>query len=107
MVKEAIFPGGPPTSTFGIRSGKKSTKGMPHGDGGRALKKAEKRINELQKKMKTAPAKERKKIQKKINDIRSAALKKDKGETPLELILITIKFTLLACCLLTIYKKDK
>ena len=54
MVKEAIFPGGPPTSTFGIRSGKKSTKGMPHGDGGRALKKAEKRIKELQKKMKTA-----------------------------------------------------
>ena len=41
MAKEAIFPGGSPTSTFGIRSGKKSTKGMPHGDGGRALKKAE------------------------------------------------------------------
>ena len=81
MAKEAIFPGGPPTSTFGIRSGKKSTKGMPHGDGGRALKKAEKRIKELQEKMKTAPAKERKKIQKKINDIRSTALKKDKGET--------------------------
>ena len=81
MAKEAIFPGGSPTSTFGIRSGKKFTKGMPHGDGGRALKKAEKRIKELQKKMKTAPAKERKKIQKKINDIRGAALKKDKGET--------------------------
>ena len=48
---------------------------MPHGDGGRALKKAEKRIKELQKKMKTAPAKERKKIQKKINDIRSVASK--------------------------------
>lgn len=81
MAKETIFPGGPPTSTFGIRSGKKSTKGMPHGDGGRALKKAEKRIKELQEKMKTAPAKERRKIQKKINDIRSTALKKDKGET--------------------------
>ena len=54
---------------------------MPHVDGGRALKKAEKRIRELQEKMKTAPAKERKKIQKKINDIRSTALKKDKGET--------------------------
>ena len=37
---------------------------MPHGDGGRALKKAEKRIKELQEKMKTAPAKEKKRIQK-------------------------------------------
>ena len=37
MAKEAIFPGGSPTSTFGIRSGKKSTNGMPHGDGGRAM----------------------------------------------------------------------
>ena len=46
MAKEAIFPDGSPNSTLGIRSGKKSTKGMPHGDGGRALKKAEKRIKE-------------------------------------------------------------
>ena len=42
---------------------------MPHGDGGRALKKAEKRI------------KERKEIQSRINKIIEAAHKKDKGET--------------------------
>ena len=81
MAKEAIFPGGSPTSTFGIRSGKKFTKGMPHGDGGRALKKAEKRIKELQEKMKTASTKERKEIQSRINKIIEAAHKKDKGET--------------------------
>ena len=81
MAKEAIFPDGSPNSTLGIRSGKKSTKGMPHGDGGRALKKAEKRIKELQEKMKTAPAKERKEIQKKIDNIREDAQRKDKGET--------------------------
>ena len=38
---------------------------MPHGDGGRALKKAEKRIKELQEMKKTASAKGRKEIQKK------------------------------------------
>ena len=54
---------------------------MPHGDGGRALKKAEKRIKELQEKMKTASTKERKEIQKKIDNLRNIALKKDKGET--------------------------
>ena len=81
MAKEAIFPDGSPNSTLGIRSGKKSTKGMPHGDGGRALKKAEKRIKELQEKMKTAPAKEKKRIQKTIDRIRDTAHKKDKGET--------------------------
>ena len=81
MVKETIFPGGSPNSTFGIRSGKKSTKGMPHGDSGRALKKAEKRIKELQEKMKTAPAKEKKEIQRKINNIKADAQRKDKGET--------------------------
>ncbi len=54
---------------------------MPHGDGGRALKKAEKRIKELQEKMKTAPAKEKKRIQKTIDRIRDTAHKKDKGET--------------------------
>ena len=54
---------------------------MPHGDGGRALKKAEKRIKEQQEKMKTASAKERKEIQKKIDNLRKIAIKKDKGET--------------------------
>ena len=81
MAKEAIFPDGSPNSTLGIRSGKKSTKGMPHGDGGRALKKAEKRIKELQEKMKTAPAKEKKRIQKKIDRIRKDAHNKNNGET--------------------------
>ena len=60
MAKEAIFPGGSPTSTFGIRSGKKFTKGMPHGDGGRAMEKAKKRVKELQQKIKTAKRKKRK-----------------------------------------------
>ena len=68
-------------SSMGIKSGKRSTKGMPHGDGGRALKKAEERIKELQEKMKTAPARERDEIQNKINKIRKAAHKKNKGET--------------------------
>ena len=54
---------------------------MPHGDGGRALEKAEKRIKELQEKMKTASTKERKEIQSRINKIIEAAHKKDKGET--------------------------
>ena len=81
MAKEAIFPDGSPNSTLGIRSGKESTKGMPHGDGGRALKKAEKRIKELQEKMKTAPAKEKKRIQKKIDRIRKDAHDKNNGET--------------------------
>lgn len=61
MVKEAIFPGGSPTSTFGIRSGKKSTKGMPHGDGGRAI--------------------EMKELQKTIERILKDAQYKEKGET--------------------------
>lgn len=54
---------------------------MPHGDGGRALKNAEKRIKELQEKMKTAPAKEKKRIQKKIDRIRKDAHDKNNGET--------------------------
>ncbi|WP_240051088.1 hypothetical protein [Bacteroides salyersiae] len=81
IARETLLPGNWSTNTLGISSGKKSSKGMPHGDGGRALKKAEKRIKELQEKMKTASAKERKEIQSRINKIIEAAHKKDKGET--------------------------
>ena len=82
MAKEAIFPGGSPTSTFGIRSGKKSTKGMPHGDGGRAMEKAKKRVKELQQKIKTAKSKkEKKELQKTIERILKDAQYKEKGET--------------------------
>lgn len=81
IARGTLLPSNSSTNTFGISSGKKSSKGMPHGDGGRALKKAEKRIKELQEKMKTASAKERKEIQKKIDNLRNIALKKDKGET--------------------------
>lgn len=81
--REALFPGGDNFSTnrFGIRSGKKSSKGMPHGDGGRELKKVENIIKELYEKMKTATTKEKKEIRNKIANIREAAHKKDKGET--------------------------
>ena len=82
MAKEAIFPGGSPTSTFGIRSGKKSTKGMPHGDGGRAMEKTKKRVKELQQKIKTAKSKkEKKELQKTIERILKDAQYKEKGET--------------------------
>ena len=81
IARGTLLPGNSSTNTFGISSGKKSSKGMPHGDGGRALKKAEKRIKELQEKMKTASTKERKEIQSRINKIIEAAHKKDKGET--------------------------
>ena len=81
IARGTLLPSNSSTNTFGISSGKKSSKGMPHGDGGRALKKAEKRIKELQEKMKTASTKERKEIQSRINKIIEAAHKKDKGET--------------------------
>ncbi len=46
----------------GGKVGKISTKGMPHGDGGRALNQAGKRIAELQKQLQTATGKEKKVI---------------------------------------------
>ena len=61
--------------------GKSSTKGLPHGDGGRALSKAEKQINDLNDRLKTAVGKEKKMIQKKIENIQRTAEKKAKGET--------------------------
>jgi hypothetical protein len=63
------------------RGGKISTKGMPHGDGGRSLVSAEKRIAELQKQMKTATKAEQKVINKKIQNIKEDAQRKAKGET--------------------------
>ncbi|WP_289689328.1 hypothetical protein, partial [Bacteroides acidifaciens] len=61
--------------------GKSSTKGMPHGDGGRALTQAEKRIMELEKQLQTATGKEKKELSNKIKKIRKIAEKKAKGET--------------------------
>ena len=60
---------------------KSASKGMPHGDSGRELIKAEKRIELLKEQLKTATKKEREKIKKKINNIREDALRKSKGET--------------------------
>lgn len=51
---------------FKVGSGKSSTKGMPHGDGGRALTQAEKRIMELEKQLQTATGKEKKELTKKL-----------------------------------------
>jgi hypothetical protein len=66
---------------FKVGSGKSSTKGMPHGDGGRALTQAEKRIMELEKQLQTATGKEKKELSNKIKKIRKIAEKKAKGET--------------------------
>ena len=66
---------------FKVGSGKSSTKGMPHGDGGRALTQAEKRIMELEKQLQTATGKEKKELTKKIINIRKNAERKAKGET--------------------------
>jgi hypothetical protein len=63
------------------RGGKISTKGMPHGDGGRSLTSADKKIVELQKQLKTATKAEQKVINKKIQNIREDAQRKRSGET--------------------------
>ena len=60
---------------------KKASKGMPHGDGGRELAKAEKQIEDLRGQFQSATSKEKKQIQNKIKNIRETAQKKDKGET--------------------------
>ena len=64
-----------------VKSLKGATKGMPHGDSGRALTKAEKQIELLKEQLKTATKKEMKEIQNKIKNIREDALRKAKGET--------------------------
>jgi RHS repeat-associated protein len=75
----------PPTPIMGyppmVGKGKISTKGMPHGDAGRALSQAERRIAELEKQLQTATGKDKKAIQQTIKNIRETAQKKAKGET--------------------------
>jgi hypothetical protein len=66
------------------KGGKKATdrsKGMPHGDGGRAMEKGNKQIAGLEEKLKTAKGKEAKRIRWKIQRIRKDAQKKKKGGT--------------------------
>jgi RHS repeat-associated protein len=58
-----------------------SSKGMPHGDDGRALTKTEKQIQALEEQLKTAKGTERDKIKTKIRNIKKSAQKKKKGET--------------------------
>ncbi len=56
-------------------------KSDPHGDGGRALDKADKRIKDLEKQLEGASKKDKKKIKQKIQNIIKDAQKKKKGET--------------------------
>ena len=56
-------------------------KSDPHGDGGRALEKIKRQIEELKQQLGGANKKERKRIDKKIQRIREDAKKKRKGET--------------------------
>ena len=60
---------------------KGATKGMPHGDSGRELIKAEKRIELLREQLKTATGKEKTAIKNRIKNISKIAQKKAKGET--------------------------
>ena len=60
---------------------KQSGKSDPHGDGGRALKKADQRIEELTRQLENATGKDAKKIKKTIQNIIEAAQRKLKGET--------------------------
>ena len=66
------------------KEGKKasdSSKGMPHGDSGRALTKADKQIKGLEEQLETATGKEKTRIKQKIKNIREAAQKARKGDT--------------------------
>lgn len=56
-------------------------KSDPHGDSGRALDKADKRVKELEKQLEGANKKNKKKIKQKIQNIIKDARKKKKGET--------------------------
>jgi len=62
------------------QNSKLSSKNEKHGDGGRALTKVEKQINELKEKLSTATGKEKKQIQQKIKNIQEIAQQKKKGE---------------------------
>ena len=57
------------------------SRGMPHGDSGREMKKVQARIKELKEEMKTATVKEKKKLQKKIQRLLEDASNKERGET--------------------------
>ena len=56
-------------------------KNDPHGDSGRAKQKAQKQIEELEKKLKTTKGREADQIKKTIKNIRRIAEKRAKGET--------------------------
>lgn len=58
-----------------------SSKAERHGDQGRAMEKAEKKIADLEKQLEGATKKEKKKIKQKIKNIREDAQRKKKGET--------------------------
>ncbi len=60
---------------------KKSTKGSPHGDGGRAISKSDKQIADLRTELQTATGKDRIRIKNKIEKIQKNAQKQAKGET--------------------------
>ncbi|MCB2263520.1 MAG: hypothetical protein LGR52_11410, partial [Candidatus Thiosymbion ectosymbiont of Robbea hypermnestra] len=66
------------------KPGKKATdssKAEKHGDSGRRLEKAEKQIKDLEKQLETASGVEKKRIKRKIKNIRQNAQKAKKGET--------------------------
>ena len=65
----------------GGRKAADSGKNEPHGDGGRAMSKSERQIQELKEKMKTAKGTEKKRIGWKIDKIRKSAQKAKKGDT--------------------------
>jgi hypothetical protein len=60
---------------------KNASKGMPHGDNGRAIESVQKRVAQLQKQLQTATKSEQKVIKKKIENIQRDAQRKQKGET--------------------------
>ena len=70
-----------PPKQSGSKKATDSSKNEKHGDGGKALSKAEKQIQELKQKLESATKKnEKKKIQQKIKNIQDAARRAKKGE---------------------------
>ena len=73
-------PGDEPPDREGTgRKARDSSKNERHGDDGRALERAQKQAEELEKKLLTAPKKERKRIQKKLQRKRQSGEKKRRG----------------------------
>ena len=62
------------------RKARDNSKNEPHGDGGRAMSKADKQVEQLREQMKTEGRVGRKKLQDKINNINRDAAKKKGGE---------------------------